>query len=117
MSGTRLGRKLGRKTGHRVSLYRNLACSLIRYEEIKTTEAKAKSLKRFVDILISKAKKDDLNARRVVRKDIHQKDIFLKIFTDLVPRFKDREGGFVKLVKMNNRLSDNASMCCVKLVS
>ncbi len=117
MSGTRLGRKLGRKTGHRVALCRNLACSLIKYESIKTTEAKAKTLKRFVDILIAKAKKDDLSARRMIRKDINQKEVFVKIFKELVPRFKDREGGVVKLVKLNNRLSDNAPMCCVKLIS
>jgi large subunit ribosomal protein L17 len=117
MSGTKAGRKLGRKTGHRVSLYRNLACSLIKYESIKTTEAKAKSLKSFIDGIISDAKKDDVNARRKVRKDIQQKEVLLKLFNELVPRFKDREGGFVKLIKLGNRISDNAPVCCIKLIS
>jgi len=117
MAGTRAGRKLGRKTGHRISLYRNMACSLIKYEEIKTTEAKAKSLKAFVDSLISIAKKDDLNARRKVRVDVHQKDVFLKLFNEIVPRYKDRTGSFVSLVKLGNRRSDNAPMCMIKLLS
>lgn len=116
MSGTRGGRKLGRKTGHRVSLYRNMTCSLIKYEEIKTTEAKAKSLKGFVDSLITVAKKNDLAAKRKVRQDIHQKDVFLKIFDEIVPRYKDRTGSFVSLVKLGNRVSDNAPICLVKLL-
>ena len=117
MAGTKAGRKLGRTSAHRIALYRNLACSLIQYEQIKTTEAKAKSLKGFIDSIISDAKKDDINARRKVRKDIQQKDIFLKLFDELVPRYKDRTGGFVKLVKLGNRISDNAPMCLVKLIS
>ncbi|MDR0675696.1 MAG: 50S ribosomal protein L17 [Elusimicrobiota bacterium] len=117
MSGTKAGRKLGRKTGHRIALYRNMASSLIKYESIKTTQAKAKSLKSFIDSLISNAKKDDINARRKIRKDIQQKEILLKLFNELVPRYKNREGGFVKLVKLGNRMSDNAPICCIKLIS
>jgi len=117
MSGTTAGRKLGRKTGHRTALYRNLACSLIRHEQIKTTESKAKSLKSFIDSLISIAKKDDLNAKRKVREDIQQKDVFLKLFSELVPRYKQRTGGYVRLVKLGNRPSDNAPICLIKLIS
>ena len=117
MSGTKAGRKLGRTSSHRTAMYRNLACSLIKYEQIKTTEAKAKSLKSFIDSLISEAKKDDLNAKRKVRKEIHQKEMFLKMFSDLVPRYKERTGGFVQLVKLGNRPSDNAPMCLIKLIS
>jgi large subunit ribosomal protein L17 len=116
MSGTRVERKLGRKTGHRISLYRNLACSLLKYESLKTTEAKAKGLKSFIDSLITSAKKDDLNARRKIRKDINQKDIFLKLFNEIVPRYKDRSGSFVKVIKLGNRFSDNAPMCLIKLI-
>ncbi|MCP4482622.1 MAG: 50S ribosomal protein L17 [bacterium] len=117
MSGVKAGRKLGRTSSHRTAMYRNMACSLIKYEQIKTTEAKAKSLKSFIDSIISDAKKDDLNARRKVRCDIQQKDVFLKIFNDLVPRYKERTGGFVKLVKLGNRSSDNAPMCLIKLIA
>ena len=117
MSGTKAGRKLGRTSSHRIALYRNLACSLIKYEQIKTTEAKAKSLKSFIDSLISEAKKDDINARRKVRKDIQQKDLLLKVFNELVPRYKDRTGGFVQLVKLGNRPSDNAPICLIKLIA
>ncbi|MFC1546787.1 50S ribosomal protein L17, partial [bacterium] len=100
----------------RTALYRNLSASLIRHEEIKTTQAKAKSLKPFAEKLISIARKDDLNSRRKVRRDIHDRQVFIKLFEVLVPRYKERTGGYIKLIKLGNRNSDNAPMCIVKLL-
>lgn len=117
MGGIKGGNKLNRMSGHRTALLRNMACSLIKYESIKTTEAKAKNLKSFIDSLISKAKKNDLIARRRIRQDIHQKDVYLKLFNEVIARYENRVGGFVELVKLENRRSDNAPMCLIKLIS
>ncbi|MFC1566726.1 50S ribosomal protein L17 [bacterium] len=117
MSGTRNGRKLGRITSHRKALYRNMACSLIKYEEIKTTTAKAKSIKGFIDKIISTAKKNDLNSKRKISENIKDKEVYNKIFTVLVPRFSERKSGFARIIKLNNRISDNAPMSILKLIS
>ncbi len=117
MGGIKGGKKLNRNTGHRIALLRNMACSLIKYESIKTTEAKAKNLKAFIDSLISRAKKNDLTARKRIRQDIHQKDAYLKLFNEIIGRYDNRVGGFVELVKLENRRSDNAPMCLIKLIS
>lgn len=117
MSGTKAGRKLGRTTAHRTALYRNLATSLIRYEHIETTEAKAKSLKRFIERLISRAKINDIHSKRIVARDIKDKDVFAKLFTVVVPRYVQRTGGYVRLVKTGRRFSDNSKMCVIKLIA
>src|SRR5258706_10779349 len=97
MAKTGAGRKLNRKGGFRTSLLRGLVTELIRHEQIKTTEAKAKECSRLANHLISVAKKDDLIARRTVAKDIHDTEVFDKIFTTLVPRYSSRPGAFTRI--------------------
>jgi large subunit ribosomal protein L17 len=116
MSGTGCGRKLGRTSSHRTALYRNMTTSLIKYEQIKTTEGKAKSLRPFVEKLITLAKKTDLSTKRRVMQDIKDREIVKKLFETIAPRFASRNGGYTKIIKLNNRFSDNAKMCIIKLL-
>jgi len=111
----RAGRKLGRTTSERRALLVNLATALFRHEEIITTEAKAKELRRFAEKVITKAKKGDLNSFREVKKEIRDKQIIKKIFESLVPRFKEREGGYTKIIKLGYRQGDKARVDLVKL--
>ncbi|MFH1715051.1 MAG: 50S ribosomal protein L17 [Elusimicrobiota bacterium] len=117
MAGTHAGRKkLQRTSSHRKALYRNMSCSLLKYEQITTTEAKAKMLRSFVEKIISVAKNNDLQSKRIVREDINDKEVFQKIFNVLVPRYAERKGGYLRIIKLSHRISDNAPMCVVKLI-
>jgi len=109
------GRKLGRTTGERNCLLTNLATALFKSEEIITTEAKAKELRRFAEMVITKAKKGDFNSLREVKKRIKDKEALKKIFESLVPRFKDRIGGYTKIIKLGYRQGDRARVDLVKL--
>jgi len=111
----RAGRKLGRTTSERRALLVNLATALFRHEEIITTEAKAKELRRFAEKVITKAKKGGLNSFREVKKEIRDKQVIDKIFESLVPRFKEREGGYTKIIKLGYRQGDKARVDLVKL--
>ena len=117
MAKTGAGRKLGRKTGFRFSLLRNLTTDLIRYEQIQTTYPKAKECSRMTERLISAAKKGDMNARRVVAKDLHDPDVTKKLFEVLSPRYATRNGGFTRVFKLQNRQGDNAPMALIKLIA
>lgn len=108
-------KSLSRKKGHRRSLLRNLATSLILYEEIKTTKAKAKAVKPIVEHLISLAKKNDLNSRRRMLSYFFDKNTTRKMFDILVPRFKNIDSGFVSIYAVGPRLGDSASMVVLKL--
>lgn len=112
-----LDKKLGRTTSHRTAMYKNMATSLIRYEQIKTTQAKARNVKSFVEKLITLAKKNDLVSKRMVRRDIQQKDAFYKLFDVIAPRYVERNGGYIRIIKLENRPSDNAPMCIMKLIA
>jgi len=111
----RAGRKLGRTTGERKSLLTSLATDLFKHEEIVTTEAKAKELRRFTERLITKAKKGGVNSLREVKKEIRDKEAIKKIFETLVPRFKERPGGYTKIIKLGYRQGDRAQVDLVKL--
>jgi len=111
----RAGRKLGRTTGERKALLANLATELFKHEEIVTTEAKAKELRRFAERVISSAKKGGLNSFREVKREIRDKEVIKKIFETLVPRFKEREGGYTKIIKLGYRQGDRARVDLVKL--
>src|SRR5438067_13838855 len=91
-------RKLGRPTGHRLSLIRNLMTDLIRHECLQTTEPKAGELRREVEKLIGTACANDLHARRLVAAKLYDEEVVKKLFSDIVPRYADRPGGFTRMV-------------------
>lgn len=110
------GRKLGRTTAHRIALFRNLATALFRYERIETTDAKAKEIRGYADKLITIAKRGDVAARRLAYRDIRDQDVLHKLFTEIAPRFKARNGGYTRITKSRIRRGDNAPISIVELV-
>ncbi|MCZ6516387.1 MAG: 50S ribosomal protein L17 [Gammaproteobacteria bacterium] len=110
------GRTLGRTSSHRKAMYRNMAASLIRHETIRTTLPKAKELRRVVEPLITLAKQDDVARRRLAFDRLRDKESVGKLFTELGPRFKERPGGYLRILKMGNRPGDAAPMALVQLL-
>ena len=110
------GRKLGRNSSHRKAMFRNMATSLVRHEMIKTTVPKAKELRRVVEPLITLAKVDGVANRRLAFNRLRDKEAVGKLFSDLGPRFKDRPGGYLRIVKTGPRPGDAAPMAIVQLV-
>lgn len=108
--------KLGRKAAHRNSMLANLACSLIEHKQINTTLAKAKALKVFVEPLITKSKEDTLHNRRVVFSRLHNKYAVTELFKEVSVKVADRPGGYTRIIKLGNRLGDNAEMALIELV-
>ncbi len=107
---------LGRKTAHRKSMLANMACSLIEHKRINTTVAKAKALKQFVEPLITKSKEDTTHNRRLVFAKLRQKDFVSELFRDVAAKIGDRPGGYTRIIKLGNRLGDNADMAMIELV-
>jgi len=112
------GRKLGRKFQPRLALLRNLSISLLQYEKIKTTEAKAKEIKRMVDKIFSIAQKKNLAARRQIMSFLfNDAKIADKLFTNLLPRYDEKKrGGFTRIIRIGRRLGDNAPLVQIELV-
>ena len=110
------GRKLGRNSSHRKAMFRNMATSLVRHETIKTTLPKAKELRRVVEPLITLAKVDDVANRRLAFDRLRDKEAVGKLFSYLGPRFKERPGGYLRILKMGPRPGDAAPMALVQLV-
>ncbi len=108
--------RLGRKASHRKALHRNMTTSLFRYERIKTTKAKALAIRRTAEKMITRAKEDSVHNRRIVGKDIKDKEILAKLFTDLGPRYKERPGGYTRILKLGFRQGDAAEMVLLELV-
>ncbi|MCW8981285.1 MULTISPECIES: 50S ribosomal protein L17 [Altibacter] len=107
---------LGRKTAHRKSMLANMACSLIEHKRINTTVAKAKALKQFVEPVITKSKEDTTHNRRIVMAKLRQKDAVTELFRDVAVKVGDRPGGYTRIIKLGNRLGDNADMAMIELV-
>ena len=107
---------LGRKTAHRKYMLANMACSLIEHKSINTTVAKAKALKRFVEPLITKSKNDSTHNRRIVFSYLRDKFAVTELFRNISEKIGDRPGGYTRIVKLGNRLGDNASMAMIELV-
>ena len=107
---------LGRKTAHRKAMLSNMACSLIEHKRIKTTVAKAKALRKFVEPLITKSKSDTTHSRRIVFSYLRQKDVVTELFGDVASKVSQRPGGYTRILKLGNRLGDNAQMCFIELV-
>ena len=107
---------LGRKTAHRKSMLANMACSLIENKRINTTTAKAKALKQFVEPLITKSKSDTTQNRRIVFARLRQKEAVAELFRDVSAKIADRPGGYTRVIRLGNRLGDNADMAMIELV-
>tara|TARA_B100002049_G_C15885480_1_gene293509 strand:+ start:98 stop:499 length:402 start_codon:yes stop_codon:yes gene_type:complete len=110
------GRKLGRTSSHRKAMFRNMATSLLLHETIKTTLPKAKELRRIVEPLITLARKDDISNRRLAFSRLRDKVIVGKLFNDLGPHFKERPGGYLRILKIGQRSGDSAPMAIVQLI-
>lgn len=110
------GRKLGRKSGNRKALLMNLACQLINYKKIKTTDSKAKELRSFIEPLVTLAKKDTLHSRRLVIKKIPKKNIVKILFQDIAPLFSERPGGYTRITKLGFRDNDRAAVSIIEFV-
>lgn len=107
---------LSRKTAHRSAMLSNMACSLIENKRINTTLAKAKALRKYVEPLITKSKSDTTHNRRVVFSYLKNKEASSILFRDVAPKVNDRPGGYTRIIKLNNRLGDNAEMAMIELV-
>ena len=110
------GRKLSRNTSHRKALLDNLVRAIIIEESIRTTTPKAKEARRLVERVITKAKANTLAARRIVHRTVRDQAVLAKLFEVIGPRFKDRPGGYTRLVHTENRMGDNAPMAILELV-
>ena len=110
------GRKLGRKAAHRKALMANLAMALISNKKIKTTDPKAKELRRFIEPLITRAKKGDLHSRRKVLRYIPHKPTVRELFDVIAPKFSDRNGGYTRIVKLGFRGNDCAPISQIEFV-
>lgn len=107
---------LGRKSAHRKALLSNMACSLILHKRIQTTLAKAKALKLFVEPLLTKSKNDTTHSRRTVFSYLRRKEVVAEVFGDIAQKIANRPGGYTRILKLGNRLGDNAEMCIIELV-
>ncbi|WP_392552258.1 50S ribosomal protein L17 [Orbus wheelerorum] len=110
------GRQLNRNSSHRQAMFRNMTSSLVEHEIIKTTLPKAKELRRVVEPLITLAKTDSLANRRLAFARIRNTDAVKKLFSDLGPRFANRPGGYIRIMKCGFRAGDNAPMAYIELV-
>ena len=107
---------LSRKSAHRKAMLANMACSLIEHKRIRTTLAKAKALRVYLEPLITKSKNDTTHSRRVVFSYLKQKEAITELFGDIAVKVADRPGGYIRILKLGNRLGDNAQMAYIELV-
>ena len=114
-----VNKKLNRTSSHRKALMSNLASSLIIHKQITTTDAKAKELRRYAERLVTYAKKDNLHGRRLILKSIkgsNSKDIANILMHDIAPMYKDRNGGYTRIIKLGNRKNDNSLVSMIEFV-
>ncbi|MGA0443557.1 MAG: 50S ribosomal protein L17 [Flavobacteriaceae bacterium] len=107
---------LGRKTAHRKSMLANMACSLIEHKRINTTLTKAKALKQFVEPIVTKSKSDTTHNRRLAFSALRSKEAVSELFREIAVKVGDRPGGYTRIIKLGNRLGDNADMAMIELV-
>ena len=110
------GRKLGRSTAERKSLFRNQLASLVEHERIVTTLAKAKELRPIAERIVTKGRNDSVHSRRQVRRMLPNRQLVVKVFDDLGPRFADRPGGYLQIFKLGTRKGDAAEMAAIQFV-
>ena len=114
MRHRKVGRKLGKTTSHREAMLRNMVTSLLKYEKITTTDAKAKELRKVAEKMITLGKRGDLHARRQALSYVRDKEIVAKLFDELSARYRDFAGGYTRIMKMGNRVGDNAPMSIIE---
>ena len=107
---------LGRTSAHRKAMLSNMACSLIMHKRIETTTAKAKALKRYIEPLITRSKDDSTHSRRVAFRYLQDKEAVTELFREVSAKVADRPGGYTRIIRLGNRLGDNADMCMMELV-
>ena len=107
---------LGRKTAHRKSMLANMSCSLIEHKRINTTLTKAKALKQFIEPIITKSKVDSTHNRRLAFSSLRDKNAVAELFREVAKKIGDRPGGYTRVIRLGNRLGDNASMAMIELV-
>ena len=107
---------LSRQTGHRKAMLANMACSLIEHKRINTTVAKAKALKQFIEPLVTKSKEDTTHNRRICFSYLRNKYAVTELFREVAAKVGDRPGGYTRIIKLGNRLGDNADMAMIELV-
>jgi len=116
MRHARAGKKLGRDSAHRKALYSNLTGALIEHGRIETTEAKAKAVKPFAEKMITLGKRGELHARRLAMGELRSHDGVHRLFSDVAPRFAERNGGYTRVIKLGPRQGDAAAMALLELV-
>ena len=116
MRHRKTGRRLGRTSSHRKAMYRNMAASLIEHESISTTLPKAKELRRFIEKIVTLGKKGDLLSRRKAISVLQDQKMSKKVFDVLADRYKDRSGGYTRIIKLGNRFGDNAPTAVIEFV-
>jgi large subunit ribosomal protein L17 len=109
-------RKLGRTPSHRKAMLRNLVTSLLELEQVRTTEAKAKEVRRVAERMITLGKRGTLHARRRALRTIRSKDVAAKLFDTLSERYSERAGGYTRVMKVGRRVGDNAEMAIIQLI-
>ena len=116
MRHRRAGKKLGRDSAHRKALYANLASALIEHGRIETTEAKAKAVKPIAEQMITLGRRGDIHARRQALAYLRSQEVVHELFSEVAPRFRDRPGGYTRIVKLGPRPGDSAPMVYLELV-
>lgn len=110
------GRRLGRTTSHREAMFRNMVTSLLNHEKITTTDAKAKEIRSVAEKMITLGKRGDLHAMRLAAAYIREKSVVTKLFTTIAPRYRDRAGGYTRIIKLGIRQGDTAPISLIELV-
>ena len=116
MRHRKVGRSLGRTSEHRRAMLRNMATSLFLHGRVETTTEKAKELRRYAEPIITKAKRGDLHARRLVARDIQNVEVVQKLFAEIGPKYAARAGGYTRVLHLGHRPGDAAEMSIIELV-
>lgn len=116
MRHNKAGRRLGRKTSHREAMFRNMVTSLLNHEKITTTDAKAKEIRVVAERMITLGKRGDLHSMRLAASVIREKSVVFKLFSTIAPRYKDRPGGYTRIIKLGARQGDAAPISLIELV-
>ena len=116
MRHQKAGRRLGKNSAHRKALFRNMVTSLLEHERIRTTDAKAKEVRGLADKMITLGKRGDLHARRQALAVIRDKEVTAKVFGELAERYRERAGGYTRIIKVGNRAGDAAPQAIIELV-
>ena len=116
MRHRKTGRKLGRNSSHRKAMFRNMMTSLFQHGSIKTTEARAKELRRFAERLVTLGKRGTLHHKRIAAKTIQDRAVLAKLFDEIAPGFKDRHGGYTRIIRLGRRRGDAALMTVIELL-